>query len=104
MNKKIILTLLKKEILDIFRDTKTIFIMVIVPLILYPLIFLASMLLTTSIMRESTVKTYNVAIINESKGISDNINQMLTDALKAQIARDTAAVRAFMAENGQSRL
>ena len=83
MNKKIILTLLKKEILDIFRDTKTIIIMVIVPLILYPLIFLASMLLTTSIMRESTVKTYNVAIINESKGISDNINQMLTDALKA---------------------
>ena len=79
MNKKIILTLLKKEILDIFRDTKTIIIMVIVPLILYPLIFLASMLLTTSIMRESTVKTYNVAIINESKEITNNINQMLTD-------------------------
>ena len=40
MNRKIIFTLLKKELTDIFRDTKTIIIMVIVPLILYPLVFL----------------------------------------------------------------
>ena len=83
MNKKIIFTLLKKEIVDIFRDTKTIIIMVIVPLILYPLIFLASMLLTSSIMRESTVKTYNVAIVNETEKESENIKQLLADALEA---------------------
>ena len=82
MNKKIILTLLKKELTDIFRDTKTIIIMVIVPLVLYPLMFLGSMLLTSSIMKESTVKTYNVAVVNESKEVSDNIKVLLDEALE----------------------
>ncbi len=81
MNKRIIFTLLKKELTDIFRDTKTIIIMVIVPLILYPLVFLGSMLLTSSLLRESTVKTYNVAIVKTDTETTLNIRHLLDDAL-----------------------
>ena len=82
MNRKIIFTLLKKELTDIFRDTKTIIIMVIVPLILYPLVFLGSMLLTSSLLRESTVKTYNVAIVSSTEETTENIRLQLGEALK----------------------
>ena len=81
MNRKIIFTLLKKELTDIFRDTKTIIIMVIVPLILYPLVFLGSMLLTSSLLRESTVKTYNVAIVKTTTENTQNIRGLLEEAL-----------------------
>ena len=81
MNKRIIFTLLKKELTDIFRDTKTIIIMVIVPLLLYPLVFLGSMLLTSSLMRESTVKTYNVAIVSTTSDTTQNIRGLLDKAL-----------------------
>ena len=81
MNRKIIFTLLKKELTDIFRDTKTIIIMVIVPLILYPLVFLGSLLLTSSLLKESTVKTYNVAIVSTTAETTQNIRSLLDDAL-----------------------
>ena len=81
MNKRIIFTLLKKELTDIFRDTKTIIIMVIVPLILYPLVFLGSLLLTSSLMKESTVKTYNVAIVSTTAETTQNIRSLLDKAL-----------------------
>ncbi|MBO4310707.1 MAG: ABC transporter permease [Lachnospiraceae bacterium] len=82
MNKKIIFTLLKKEMVDIFRDTKTIIITIIVPLILYPLVFLGSMLITSNIMREATVKTYKVGIVNESDKESAVLKSLLGDALE----------------------
>ena len=43
MNTKIIRTLVKKEMLDVFRDKKTMVMMVLVPVILYPLIFVGAM-------------------------------------------------------------
>ena len=39
MNFKVIKQLYKKEILDVLRDKKTIIMMVIVPLLIYPLMF-----------------------------------------------------------------
>ena len=81
MRHKIILTLLKKEIIDIFRDTKTIIIMVIVPLVLYPLIFLGTLLLSSNLLRESTIKTYNVAIVNDSLNYTRKIEELLGNAL-----------------------
>ena len=39
MNTKIIRTLVKKEMLDVFRDKKTVIMMMVVPVILYPLIY-----------------------------------------------------------------
>ncbi len=81
MKTLIIKTLLKKELTDIFRDTKTIIIMIIVPTVLYPLIFMGSLLLTSSMMKESTVKTYKVAISAESEDY-DTVAGLLDDALK----------------------
>ena len=43
MNTKIIRTLVKKEMLDVFRDKKTVIMMLVVPVILYPLIFIGAM-------------------------------------------------------------
>ena len=43
MNYARLRTLYKKEILDVIRDKKTIFTMIVLPVILYPLIFLVAM-------------------------------------------------------------
>ena len=42
MRTKVIKLLLKKELLDVFRDRKAIVMLVLVPLLIYPLIFLTS--------------------------------------------------------------
>ncbi len=60
MNKKIIGALYKKEMTDILRDKKTILMMIVVPLILYPLIFIGTMALSSSIMNASTTSTYRI--------------------------------------------
>lgn len=60
MNKKIIAALYKKEMTDILRDKKTILMMIVIPLILYPLIFIGSMALSASIMNASTTRTYRI--------------------------------------------
>ena len=62
MNKKIVKALYRKEILDILRDKKTILMMIVVPLILYPLIFMFSMYLSTSMLKASTSKSYRVSV------------------------------------------
>lgn len=41
MNTKIIRTLLKKEMLDVFRDKKTVIMMLVVPVLLYPIVLSA---------------------------------------------------------------
>lgn len=64
MNSKIIKALYKKEIMDILRDKKTLLMMIVVPLVLYPLIFIGSMTLTTMIMTQSTHNSYNIAIVD----------------------------------------
>ena len=45
MNFKVIKQLYKKEILDVLRDKKTIIMMVIVPLLIYPLMFVGGMVM-----------------------------------------------------------
>lgn len=62
MNKQIIKALYRKEIFDILRDKKTLLMMIVVPLVLYPLIFVGSMAITSSVMSQSTTKSYRVAI------------------------------------------
>lgn len=50
MNTKQLKTLYKKEIMDVLRDKKTILTMVVLPVILYPLLFLVVMQIMTMIM------------------------------------------------------
>lgn len=63
MSKKTIFSLYKKEMLDIFRDKKTMIIMVLVPLFLYPCMMLGMMLIMNNISKESLEKTYQVGIV-----------------------------------------
>ena len=46
LNTKMLRTLVKKEMLDVLRDKKTLVMMLVVPLILYPLIFIGVMQVT----------------------------------------------------------
>lgn len=77
MNKKIISALYKKEITDILRDKKTILMMIVVPLILYPLMFLGSMALFSSILSASTSKAYTVAL--DGVNDPDTMKQYIKD-------------------------
>ena len=52
MSKKTVFSLYKKEMLDIFRDKKTMIIMVLVPLFLYPCMMLGMMLIMSNISKE----------------------------------------------------
>jgi len=63
MNKQTIFSLYKKEMLDIFRDKKTMIIMVLVPLFLYPCMMLGMMLIMSNISKESLEKTYQIGIL-----------------------------------------
>lgn len=77
MNKKTIFSLYKKEMLDIFRDKKTMIIMVLVPLFLYPCMMLGTLLIMNNINQESLEKTYQVGITEcEEAGI---IEALLSD-------------------------
>ncbi|MCR4643137.1 MAG: ABC transporter permease subunit [Lachnospiraceae bacterium] len=73
MRKQVIRSLYRKELLDILRDKKTILMMIVIPLILYPLIFVGSMLLASSVLTASTSRSYRVGF----EGLSD------TDAMEA---------------------
>lgn len=61
MNYKQLGTLYKKEILDVIRDKKTILTMVVLPVLLYPLLFLLIMQIMTLVMEEQEASTYHIA-------------------------------------------
>ncbi|MGN0435362.1 MAG: ABC transporter permease subunit/CPBP intramembrane protease [Wujia sp.] len=61
MNRRIIGNLYRKEILDVLRDKKTVLMMIVVPIIIYPLLIIVGMQLMTSISRDITTHTYVVA-------------------------------------------
>lgn len=65
MNGKIIKQLFKKEMLDVLRDKKTVLMMVVVPLVVYPLIMILSMGIMSSVSQDMAKSTYNVAIGGE---------------------------------------
>ena len=62
MNKRIITSLYRKEITDILRDKKTMLMMIVVPLILYPLLFMGSLMFVSKMANASTEKSYTVAL------------------------------------------
>ena len=62
MNFKIIKQLYKKEILDVLRDKKTVIMMLVVPLLVYPLMFVASMFMMTKVTTELDTQTYTIGI------------------------------------------
>ena len=68
MNTKIIKTLIKKEMLDVLRDKKTVIMMLVVPVILYPLVFIGAMQVVAMISSSMEEQNYRIAIEAEDDG------------------------------------
>lgn len=64
MNKRIISALYKKEIRDIVRDKKTIFMMVVMPIFLYPLLVVIMLQVMQNVTTEMKQKSYRIAFEN----------------------------------------
>ena len=62
MSRRNILSLYKKEILDVLRDKKTLIVMILIPLFLYPAMMLAMVFLMNYMNKENLESTYSVGI------------------------------------------
>lgn len=67
MNRKIMKALVKKEMLDVLRDKKTVLMMLVIPVILYPLIFIVGIQVGTMIASDMETQTYRIAIRSEAE-------------------------------------
>lgn len=67
MNTKRMFTLFKRELTDILRDKKTLFMMLVVPIIIYPLLIIGMAFLMSSVMNSQAEKTYLVAFDEEDE-------------------------------------
>ena len=77
MNYRQLGTLYKKEILDVIRDKKTILTMVVLPILLYPLLFLVIMQVMTLVMEEQEASTYYIAYDNVAKEHKQALNDWI---------------------------
>ena len=68
MNTKIIRTLLKKEMLDVFRDKKTVIMMLVVPVLLYPIVFIGALQVMAFINSSMKDQEYRIAVETDDKG------------------------------------
>lgn len=80
MNRKIIKTLVKKEFLEILRDKKTIIMMLLVPVVIYPLIFIIAMQLTAFISSSMEQQNYRIAIEADDGDALRNQLMQIADA------------------------
>lgn len=78
MNVKRMGALFKRELRDIFRDKKTMIMMVLLPLVLYPLLIVGVALLSTAIMQSQEEKTYVVAF-EECEELETEISAILEE-------------------------
>ncbi len=75
---KNVITIIKKEILDILRDKRTIITMVLVPVLVFPVIFIATSRLQSSVMEKEQERIVKIGVVNQ-----DN-NNRLENFLAAQ--------------------
>ncbi|MDE6023978.1 MAG: ABC transporter permease [Lachnospiraceae bacterium] len=68
MNFKIVKSLYKKEMLDVLRDKKTVIMMLVVPLVLYPLVMICSLTIMTGITNSISSSTYRICLDFEDDG------------------------------------
>jgi sodium transport system permease protein len=81
MRGRVIKSLYRKEMLDVLRDKKTVLMMIVVPIILYPLLFLGGMLAMTGISSSMAEKTYRVVV-------DGGVNPKLVDYLEDSESED----------------
>ena len=74
MNK--IKTLVKKELLDILRDRKTLIIMVAIPVLLYPALIMGMVLVMSMVAQSQVEKTYTVAYSEQYEEVAGNLREV----------------------------
>ena len=82
MRTKTTLTLYKKEIMDLLRDKKTILIMILMPVFLYPTMMVVSLLILQGVVKETQQREYKVAMVAETKQqreLADRVFDILSD-------------------------
>ena len=62
MNFRVIKQLYKKEMLDVLRDKKTVIMMLIVPILIYPLMFVGGMAMMSKVTTQMDEQTYEIAV------------------------------------------
>lgn len=80
MHSRVIKFLYKKEMLDVLRDKKTVLMMLVVPLVLYPLMFIFGMQLMARVSNDMATHTYNIALEN----MDETLFARLSDAAKRE--------------------
>ncbi len=91
---KKIWTLFQKEILDIIRDKKTLIMMILVPILLYPLLMIGISLVISAISANQIEKEYVVAFCNISE---DAMREM--EAVAQEHAKDIEYHLSFVSDN-----
>ena len=61
MRSKMVLTIFKKEMIDILRDKKTLFMGIVLPLILYPVLMIVMTQIMSMTMNGQDSKDINIA-------------------------------------------
>lgn len=77
MNYKQLQTLYKKEIMDVLRDKKTILTMVVLPVLLYPMLFVIIMQVVSLIQTTQQEQTYHIAYDNVSEENRNTLNDWI---------------------------
>ncbi len=73
-----LITIIKKEALDTLRDRRTVIVMILVPVLVFPLIFIAITRLQTSVMEREQERTVRIGWVSEGE------NERLARFLEAQ--------------------
>ena len=81
MRIKIVKALIKKEVLDVLRDKKAVIMMIIVPLVLYPLIFFGTLAVMSAVQTSMKSNEYKIVIGTEGSSPSDEWVGRLVDAI-----------------------
>lgn len=84
MNTSRMYALFKREIKDIFRDKKTLIMMVVVPILLYPLLIVGMTLLMTAINTSQLDKTYQIAFVDMEEDNVLALQGILDDKTKIE--------------------
>lgn len=95
MNYKQLRTLYKKEIMDVIRDKKTILTMVVLPVILYPVLFLVIMQVVTMINTAQQERTYYIAYDK----VADQERQALNDWIAGEEDKLEYVIKEVESEN-----
>lgn len=77
-----IFTIFKKELIDTLRDRRTLIAMIIVPALLFPIIFKITNSFTQNITKEASNKKMKVAVIGKQNSLFNHLKNDIKDADK----------------------